>query len=143
VPRGVPRQVIEMLGAVPLFSACTKEELRAIASLGTEVNVRAGAVLTTQGTPGSQFFLVINGEALCDVDGRTVAKFGAGDFFGEMALLTKAPRSATVTATSDMTLLVLSPAEFASLLDDSPRIALNMLERLADRIRVLESVPTH
>src|SRR5579875_871983 len=68
---------------------------------------------------------------------------GPGDFFGEMALLTKGPRSATITAMSDMELLVLSPAEFVSLLDDSPRVAVKMLGRLADRIRALESAPTH
>ncbi len=141
--RGVPRQVIDMLRAVPLFSACTLAELRMIANLGTQITVPAGTQLTVQGKPGSEFFLVIDGKAICVIDGRKVADFGPGDFFGEMALLTKGPRSATITAMSDMELLVLSPAEFVSLLDDSPRVAVKMLGRLADRIRALESAPTH
>ena len=77
--RGVPKGVIEMLAAVPLLSACSKEELRQFAGLGTPVKLKDGAVLTEQGRSGSEFFLVLDGEARCLADGAVVATFGPGD----------------------------------------------------------------
>jgi CRP/FNR family transcriptional regulator, cyclic AMP receptor protein len=143
MPRGVPRRVTEMLRAVPLFSTCSTPELRAIAALGTQTHVRSGEALTTQGKPGSEFFLVIAGTASCTVDGDNVAELGPGEFFGELALLTGAPRAATVTAETELDVLVLSRREFRSLLRESHRVSMKMLERLAERIRVLEEAHTH
>jgi CRP-like cAMP-binding protein len=134
--------VIEMLRDVPLFETCSTPELRAIAALGTQTPVRSGEALTTQGKPGSQFFLVIAGRASCDVDGDTVAELGPGEFFGELALLSGAPRAATVTAESELEVLVLNRREFRSLLAESHRLTMKMLERLAERVRVLEEAHT-
>jgi CRP/FNR family cyclic AMP-dependent transcriptional regulator len=133
--RGVPKQVIDWLGAVPLFSTCSKAELRAIASLGTELNVAAGRVLTEQGKPGREFFLVISGTARCEINGKRVATFGPGDFFGEMALIDRGPRTATVTAETPMELLVLDSREFNELLDASPSISKKLLLAFAARRR--------
>jgi len=77
--------------------------------------------------------MVRAGTALCARDNRTVATFGPGDFFGETALLTNAPRTATVTAVDDMTVIVFERREFASLLSSSPEIALKLLKAFAER----------
>lgn len=134
--RGIPTEVLDRLAAVPLFSECSRTDLRAIATLGTQLELRAGRVLTTEGEPGSEFFLVRSGAAACVRKGRKVASFGPGDFFGETALLTNAARSATVTATGDMTVIVFSRPEFSSLLDRSPQIARKLLKALAERREV-------
>ncbi|HKH89075.1 MAG TPA: cyclic nucleotide-binding domain-containing protein [Acidimicrobiales bacterium] len=130
---GIPSAVLEQLSQVPLFAACSRRDLRAIATLGTQLELRAGSVLTTEGEPGSEFFLVRAGAARCVRNGRKVATFGPGDFFGETALLTNAPRTATVTVVSDMTVIVFSRREFSSLLNSSPQIARKLLKALAER----------
>jgi CRP-like cAMP-binding protein len=124
-----------MLRSVPLLSECTKQELRTIASLGVRINVPDGKVLTTQGQPGSEFFMVVDGKARCEIDGKTVAHFGPGDFLGEMALLEHGPRHATVVAEGPMDLLVLDGREFSTMLDASPTITRKLLNTLAKRER--------
>jgi CRP/FNR family transcriptional regulator, cyclic AMP receptor protein len=133
MPRGIPKAVIEMLQAVPLFSDCTKKELREIAGLGSPVSVPDGKVLTTQGAPGYEFFLVLKGKARCEIDGAVVAHFGPGDYFGEMALLEHGPRHATVTAEGPVEVVVLAATEFNGLLDTSPSITRKLLTTLARR----------
>jgi CRP-like cAMP-binding protein len=141
--RGIPKEQLEMLARVPLFSACTQKELREVASLGTELDVEAGRELTSQGAGGHEFFLLLEGEATCRIDGNVVAKYGPGDFFGEMALLDQGPRVATVTTDSPARLLVVSAQEFGGLLAQSPSIAKKMLVELARRLRNAEKAPTH
>ena len=141
--RGIPRGLIDMLRGVSLFWNCSAAELREIATLGTQVNIPAGHTLTKQGEPGSEFFLVVEGRASCFIDGKKVATFGPGEYFGELALLSRVPRSATIVADTDMEVLVLSVREFATLLNDNPRVSKKMLERLAERIRVLETSQSH
>jgi len=136
----VPKQVIENLARVPLFSACTKAELRQIAQLGTEVAVPDGTVVTEQGKPGFEFCLVMGGKARCLVDGRQVAVFGPGDFFGEMALLDHGPRHATVIADGQLQLIVLDSREFSALLDTAPSIAKKLLSSFAARERANASI---
>ncbi len=131
----IPSQVIAMLGAVPLFSACSKQELRTIASLGTEIEAKAGRKLAVQGKPGLEFFLILEGHARAEVDGVPALDFGPGDFFGEMALIDHGPRHATVTALTPMRLLVLDAREFNSLLETSPSIVKKLLFAFASRQR--------
>ena len=138
--RGVPKAVIEMLHAVPLLSACNKKELREVAKLGVPLPVADGAVLTEQGEPGREFFLVLDGKSRCEVDGSVVAEFGPGDFFGEMALLDHGPRHATVVAEGPGEVLVLDGREFNTLLDASPTIARKLLTALAQRERANASI---
>jgi CRP/FNR family transcriptional regulator, cyclic AMP receptor protein len=138
--RGVPDAVIEMLHNVPLLSACNKKELRQIANLGTHVSVSDGAVLTEQGQPGREFFLLVHGAARCLVDGALVANFSSGAFFGEMALLDHGPRHATVIAEGPTELIVLNGSEFAALLDASPSITKKLLFALAERTRANATV---
>lgn len=130
----IPKQQIDLLREVPLFSLCSRNELRDIAQLGTETEVEAGTALTTRGHRGNEFFLVLEGVASCRVGRREVRRFGPGDFFGEMALLYGGVRSADVVATSDMRLLVLDSREFRSMLSTTPVIGIKMLANLAKRL---------
>ena len=133
--RGIPKAVVEMLHAVPLLSACNQKELRQIAKLGTHLRVADGLVLTEQGKPGHEFFLLVSGGARCLVNGSSVANFAPGDFFGEMALLDHGPRHATVIAEGPTELIVLDGREFNTLLDASPSITKKLLFALAERER--------
>ena len=133
--RGTPKSVLEMLAAVPLFSTCTKAELRAIANLGTRLTVGDGSALTTQGNPGREFFLLTRGGARIIADGAEIAKLEPGDFFGETALLERRPRNATVIADTDAEVLVLNASEFRGLLESSPTIAAKLRAAVADRER--------
>jgi CRP/FNR family cyclic AMP-dependent transcriptional regulator len=134
--RGVPKAVIDMLHAVPLLSACSTRELRAVANLGTQLPVDDGRVLIEQGKPGREFFLLTSGKARCLVDGTEVARFGPGDFFGEMALLERGPRQATVVVVDGPAeVLVLDGREFDHLLDASPSTARKLLKAVAERER--------
>ncbi len=133
--RGIPKVILEKLHAVPLFSGCNAKELRQIANLGARLTVRDGTVLTRQGKPGREFFLLLDGGARCLVDGNLVATFGPGDFFGEMALLDHGPRHATVIAEGPIEVLVLYGNEFTNLMGASPSIARKLLTALAERAR--------
>ncbi len=132
---GISKKQLDLLKAVPIFSACSQRELRTIAHLVTEVDAEEGAYLTLRGKPGRQFFLVLEGVASCRVGRREVRQFGPGDFFGEMALLYSGVRSADVVALSDMRLLVLDSREFRSMLMTTPTIGVKMLSNLAQRLR--------
>src|SRR5271157_5770795 len=123
MPRSIPRSVLDVLAAVPLFAGCSQRELRMIAGLGTDLQVKEGSVLTEEGEPGSELVIVLGGEAVCTIKGTEVARFERGDFFGEMSLLDQGLRSATVTATSDMEILVLESREFKRLVTEAPSIA--------------------
>ena len=111
-----------------------------MAKLGVPLPVADGAVLTEQGEPGREFFLVLEGKSRCEVDGSVVAEFGPGDFFGEMALLDHGPRHATVVAEGPGEVLVLDGREFNTLLDASPTITRKLLTALAQRERANASI---
>ena len=130
----IPKQQTEFLRAVPIFSSCSQNELRAIAQLGTMVEAKEGAVLTSTGKIGREFFLVLEGVATCRVGRREVRRFGPGEFFGEMALLYGGVRTADVIAKSDMRLLVLDSREFRTMLRTTPDIDIKMLANLAERL---------
>ena len=136
----VPKNVLEELAAVPLFSACNKTELRRVARLGTEISVSDGTVLAEQGKAGFEFCLIEDGKVRCLVDGKQVATLGAGDFFGEMALIDRGPRVATVVAEGPVQLLVFDAREFGTLLDAAPAIANKVLQSFAARVRANASV---
>ncbi len=138
----IPKKQITLLGAVPLFAGCTQGELRAIAQLGTPVTVGAGTVLTTQGEPGREFFLVLDGDASCRVRKKEVKRFKAGGYFGELALLHGGIRTADVVALTDMDLLVFDAREFRSLLTTTPGIGIKMLANLAERLTTAGAQPT-
>lgn len=128
-------QYLEHLRAVALFANCSNAELTAIAAAVDEIEVEAGRVLITEGEVGKEAFVIVEGEATVSRDGQPVATLVAGQPFGEMSLVDRSPRNATVTATTPLRLLVLGQREFAGLLDASPGFARTILAALAARLR--------
>ncbi|HSI82090.1 MAG TPA: cyclic nucleotide-binding domain-containing protein [Solirubrobacterales bacterium] len=135
---------VELLSSVPLFSACTKRELSRIAALCDKIEVPEGRVLTREGEAGWEFFVIVDGEAKASMRGRRGATLGPGSFFGEMSLLDHGTRTATVTAETDMELLVLNARDFSGLLLEAPTVSRRILEVLAQRLREAERAqPQH
>jgi CRP/FNR family transcriptional regulator, cyclic AMP receptor protein len=130
----IPKQQIDLLRAVPLFAGCSHGEVRSIAQLGSVVSVEKGEMLTTKGSLGREFFLVLSGIASCHLGKRQIAEFTTGGYFGELALLHGGIRTADVVAETDMELLVLDARAFKSMLATTPAISLKMLARLAERL---------
>ena len=134
----------ELLANVRLFSLCNKRELARIASLVDEVDAPKGKVIVRQGEPGRECFVIAEGKARATIRGRGSEPLGPGSFFGEMSLLDQGPRSATVTAETDMHLLVLGSREFSSLVNEVPTVAVRMMRGLAERLRGAERTqPQH
>jgi CRP/FNR family transcriptional regulator, cyclic AMP receptor protein len=134
---------IRLLSGVALFSLCAKHELRRIAALVDEIDAPKGKTLTREGDTGVEFFVVVEGVATATRRGRKVATIGPGSFFGELALLDQGPRAATVTADTDMQLLVLTSRAFSTLLDDTPSVSRRILRGMGERLRSAENAPTH
>jgi CRP/FNR family transcriptional regulator, cyclic AMP receptor protein len=126
---------LDHLAQVPLFAALSKKDLQRIGKASDEVEVKKGKVLVDQGRMGQEFFLIIEGTASVVRHERVIAELGPGDYFGELALLDKGPRNATVVADSDMTLLVLGQREFTGVLDTVPGLAFKVLTSMARRLR--------
>ena len=125
----------DLLGAVPLFSRCSKRELAAIAKLAQEIQLPAGHTLIIEDARVAySFFVLIEGAAEVLRQNRVVATLGPGDFLGELALVLRRPRTATVTLTTPSRLLSISAHNFHSLLKRSPQIQSKLLEALADRL---------
>jgi len=130
---------IEHLAQVPLFSACTKDELRKLARRTTDIPISEGHVLVREGDRGLEFFVIVNGRARVTRRGRKVSELGPGDFFGELALLIDAERNATVTAVTPMEAIVLSRRDFEAALADAPRMTRRLLSGMAKRLAEFDS----
>jgi CRP/FNR family cyclic AMP-dependent transcriptional regulator len=128
---------------VRLFSTCSKRELARIASLVDEVDAPKGKVIVREGEPGRECFVITDGRARATIRGKGSATLGPGSFFGEMSLLDQGPRSATVTAETDLRLLVLGSREFSSLVNEVPTVAVRMMRGLAERLRASERRQPH
>ncbi len=139
----IPAKQIEILGKVPLFAGCSRNELRAIAQFGTPYGADEGAYLTQEGKPGREFFLVMDGTASCRVHKKEVKRFKAGGYFGELALLHGGVRTADVIAVTPMELVVFDAREFRSMLMTTPSISIKMLANLAERLESADSQYTH
>jgi CRP-like cAMP-binding protein len=148
---GAPRQVslccaamarqsyLDHLASVSLFSACSKKELQAVAKATDEISVSAGRTLCEQGTIGREAFIVVEGTAEAIRNGKKVATFGPGTCVGELALLDHGPRTATVTAKTDLKVLVLGAREFAAIIDEVPPLAHKLMRSLAAKVRELDT----
>ncbi|MGH8989227.1 MAG: cyclic nucleotide-binding domain-containing protein [Acidimicrobiales bacterium] len=123
------------LSSIWLFSTATPRELRLVARALDEVAAPAGTVLVEEGAAGREFFFIVEGRATVRRNGRKVALLGPGEYFGELALLDRGPRSATVVADTDMVLLNMSYREFYGLLEDVPPLARKLLSAMASRLR--------
>jgi len=125
---------IQMISRVPLFAGCSKNELRQIASLADEIDLPAGTRLTKEGSSGKEFVVIVDGGADVHRRGKKLRSLGAGDFLGEIALVTGAPRTATVTTTSPTRALVIAAPSFRALLRNTPSMQLKVLDALASRL---------
>lgn len=126
---------IERLRAVPLFAACDDRQLAFIASRVEDVDVPAGKTLCRESERGGDLFIVLSGEADVLRDGAKVSRAGAGDFFGEIALIDGGPRTATVVSATAMRCLVLGPAQFRDVLHQDSDIARQLLYAVTKRLR--------
>jgi CRP-like cAMP-binding protein len=129
---------IEHLRRVPLFHECTDEELRRIGDISRIVEAPARTVVTEMGAPGDSFFFIIDGRVSVQTTVGLSDPLVPGDFFGEMSLLDGEPRSATVTAVTDLRLLVVSRSHFWRLLNETPDLVRRILVVLSRRVRRLE-----
>jgi CRP-like cAMP-binding protein len=126
---------IELLRSVPLFSRCTRRELDALAAGADELDVPAGKALTRQGERGREFVVIVEGAADVRKNGRRVNRLGPGDFLGEIALVSGAPRTATVTTTEPSRLLVLSDRTFRRVVREIPSVQASILRALSERLQ--------
>jgi len=132
----MPRKHNEVeLSKIWLFSALSGRDLRTIRRALEEVEVPPDRVLCEEGTIGREFFLIVDGKASVRRRGRRIATLGPGNYFGELALLDRRPRSATVISDTDMLLLVLGQRQFNGLLDGVPSLSRKLLSAMATRLR--------
>jgi CRP/FNR family transcriptional regulator, cyclic AMP receptor protein len=127
-------QKIELLSRVPLLARCSKSELARVATLADLVEFREGETLMREGKPGSEFFVIVDGYAAVTKDGARLAELGAGDWVGEIALLSDVPRTATVVAGSPLQTLVLTRPGFSALIHDVPSIGTKVLSAVGERL---------
>jgi len=125
---------VELLSGIPLFSQCSKRDLAAIGGIADEIDLKEGKELTREGKLGREFFVLVDGTAEVRKKNRKVATLKGGDFFGEIALVHQAPRTATVTASSPVRALVIMERDFRRLLDEQPEIQRKVLVALAERL---------
>jgi CRP/FNR family cyclic AMP-dependent transcriptional regulator len=125
---------VDLIKKVPLFSKLSGAALREVAGVADEMDLPAGKTLTKEGERGREFFVLLEGNADVRQKGARIATLGKGDFLGEIALVTKLPRTATVTTTSPVRLLVITDRDFTALLQRSPQIGQGILEALGERL---------
>ena len=125
---------IELLKRVPLFERCSQRELGQIAMLADELDLPAARNLTSEGSGGFEFIVLVEGAADVLRKGRVVNELGPGDFVGEIALVTGQPRTATVKTRGPSRILVLTASAFRTLMRDVPSIQSKILTAVALRI---------
>lgn len=130
--------VVESLSRVPLFSGVDREKLARLADQMAERSFSKGESATEEGGGGAAFWVIEDGEATVSVKGEVVRTIGAGDYFGEIALLDEGVRSATVTAATDLRCRGMAPWEFRAFVDENPDAAWAVMRALAVRLRESE-----
>ncbi|MEO8291498.1 MAG: cyclic nucleotide-binding domain-containing protein [Actinomycetota bacterium] len=135
-------KVAAELSKVPLFSGCSQRELQVVARAVREINHRAGTVIAREGEPGIGLFVVTEGTASVTIGGLKKGTIRPGEFFGEIALLDGGPRTATVTADTDVKLLGLTEWVFRGLVRQNPSIAIKTLQAMAARLRTATKAAT-
>ncbi len=131
------------LSKIWLFSTCSSRDLRTIRKALEEVSVPPGRVLCEQGTIGREFFLIVEGQAAVKRNNRKQATLGPGQYFGELALLDRRPRSASVISETDMDLLILGQRQFNGVLDAVPPLSRKLLAAMATRLRESDARAFH
>lgn len=131
------------LSNIWLFSACSQRELTKLRKAFSEVTVEKGRELCREGEPGTEFFVILSGTVDVIRNNKKVNSLGPGQFFGELALLDHRPRTATVRAATDLTVLVLGVREFNGLLQQVPTLTKKLLQALAGRLRAADAKAFH
>jgi CRP-like cAMP-binding protein len=126
---------LERLSGLDVFAHCDRRELAAIASRTTPIHARRGDVLMREGAVGRELLVIVEGEARVVRSGESIAMLGPGDVCGEVALIDRGPRTATVVAETDLVAEVSNPQEFAELLVEVPSLGGHLLTKLAARLR--------
>lgn len=126
---------VRALAQVPLFAHATKKELEFIAAEMDEVDSPAGQVLTRQGKPGDTFYVVREGEAAVEVDGKPRRVLKAGDFFGEISMIDRGLATATVTTRAKTRLYVMSHAQFRDAIKSNDALMVKVLKAMGERLR--------
>jgi CRP/FNR family transcriptional regulator, cyclic AMP receptor protein len=124
----------DLIRQVPLFSHCSKNDVKAIAQIADEIDLDEGTEMTREGAAGREFFVLLEGSAEVERGGEKVNALGAGDFFGEIALISEEPRTATVRASSPVRALVITARSFRRLIDEQPEIKTSVMQAMADRL---------
>jgi CRP-like cAMP-binding protein len=127
----------ELLAQVPLFKDLSKKHLQQVSSLATRIDLPAGKVLAQEGEPGHEFVVILEGEVEIRKGDEVIATRGAGSYVGEIALLERRPRTATVVATTPLVADVIGQREFNTLLADEPQIAEALKAKSAERLQEL------
>jgi len=125
---------VELIRKIPLFSKLSKKGLEEVAHIADEIDLPKGKVMALEGDRGREFFVLLEGEADVTKGDRSINTMREGDFFGEIALVTKMPRTASVTASTDVRVLVITERDFGALLKHSPEVGRSVAEALAERV---------
>jgi CRP-like cAMP-binding protein len=133
---------VEALKRAPLFEDFSRKELTALARVSEDLEVSAGTVLCREGETGQEFFVIVEGDTEITKRGKPVANRVGGDFIGEIALLEKIPRTATVKATTPLRLFVLTGPDFRRLVDENPKLERKIMSALAKRLAELAQDPS-
>jgi CRP/FNR family cyclic AMP-dependent transcriptional regulator len=134
---------LDLLHSIPLFARFDRKHLERLGMLTEEVDVPAGKVLIRQGELGDDLMIIVSGTVDVDRDGVRVNTLGEGEFFGEIALIDRGPRTATVTAATPGRLLVINHRDFHTVMDEFPEVAAQVLVTLAHRLRRLDPSAIH
>jgi CRP-like cAMP-binding protein len=133
---------VSLLAKVPLFEQCSRRQLAKIAAIAHEIECPAATPVVREGDAGSELFIVVHGEVDVRSGARRVATLREGNFFGEIAVITGSPRTATVTTGTPMRALVIPSRDFRKLLQDSPDIQFNVLQEVSRRLEERSSRQT-
>jgi len=129
-----PDSKLQALKTVPLFAGLGQRDIAAVGRIADELDLPAGKELIRENEFGRQFFILLEGEVVVRRRGRKINALGPGDFFGEIALLSERPTTATVTTSTAARVAIITRASFSRLLRESPRIQLKVLEAVAERL---------
>jgi len=131
-------QKVDLLKKVPLFRNLSKRHLNEIAKHADQLSIKAGGVLAKQGSTGREFVFIVDGKAQVKKDGKVIRQISAGDFFGEISMIDGEPRTATIIAETDGTLLLVNSRSFAYLLDTIPGLQKKIMVSLCTYLRRAE-----
>ena len=133
----------DVLAEIPLFAGLSKRQLNKIAKLGKTRRYARYTSIVRAGDRGDSFYVILDGTALVKLPGKRGVRLGAGDWFGEMALIDAAPRAATVEAQTDVFAMLLGRNTFLKTIQDEPKIAIALLQTMAERLRTSERSASH